>query len=321
MFDVNWRPTASLMNQKLRAKLYSDIRKFFSDREVLEVETPLLSQYTVTDIHIESFQTTYYNHKEKLYYYLQTSPEYAMKRLLANGSGAIYQICKAFRNGERGAQHNPEFTLLEWYKPGSSHHDLMNEIDELLQFTLHTKKALRKTYSELFSEYLSINPLSVSLKKLQSLARKFALENVNHYTDHTTLLQFLFTHAIEPNIGFGQPLFIYDFPAPQAALAKINPQNSDIALRFELYIEAIECANGFEELTDAQEQRYRFEQDILNRQKKGLFKIEIDQRFLASLKSGLPPCAGVAVGLDRLLMIKTKAHHIQEVITFPSDIA
>ncbi|WP_100622556.1 elongation factor P--(R)-beta-lysine ligase [Candidatus Coxiella mudrowiae] len=321
MFDLNWRPTASLINQQLRAKLYSNIRQFFAERDVLEVETPLLSQHTVTDIHIESFQTAYYNHKEKRHYYLQTSPEYAMKRLLANGSGAIYQICKAFRNGETGSQHNPEFTLLEWYRPSFSHHDLMNEMDELLQFTLHTKKSVRKTYSELFSEHLSINPFRVSLKELQSLARQFSLENVNDYNDQDILLQFLFTHALEAKIGFGQPLFVYDFPASQSTLAKIHPENSNVALRFELYIEGVECANGFEELTDAKEQRYRFEQDILKRQKKGLFEIEIDHRFLASLETGLPPCAGVALGLDRLLMVKTKAQKIKEVITFPADIA
>ncbi|MFW0004107.1 MAG: elongation factor P--(R)-beta-lysine ligase, partial [Coxiella endosymbiont of Dermacentor nuttalli] len=321
MSDLNWQPTASLINQRLRATLYSDIRQFFAERGILEVETPLLSKYTVTDIHIESFQTIYYNHKEKRQYYLQTSPEYAMKRLLASGSGPIYQICKAIRNGEIGSQHNPEFTLLEWYRPDFSHQDLMNEIDELLKFTLQTKKAARKTYSALFIEYLSINPFRVLLKELQALARKFSLENAEDYKDRDILLQFLFSHIIEPKIGFNQPLFVYNFPSSQAALAKIYPKDSNIALRFELYIEGIECANGCEELINSQEQRFRFEQDILKRQERRLSKIKIDRRLLAALESGIPPCAGVALGLDRLLMIKTKKRQIQDVIAFPADIA
>ena len=321
MSNLDWRPTASLINQRLRAKLYSDIRKFFSKRGILEVETPLLSKYTVTNIHIESFQTTFYSHKEKRQYYLQTSPEYAMKRLLASGSGPIYQICKAIRNGEIGSQHNPEFTLLEWYRPDFSCQDLMNEMDELLKLTLQTKKAARKTYSALFIEYLSINPFQVFLKELQALAQKFSLENAEDYEDRDTLLQFLFTHAIEPKIGFNQPLFVYNFPASQAALAKIYPEDSNVALRFEVYIEGIECANGFEELINFQEQRCRFEQDVLKRQEKRLAKIEIDHRLLAALEAGMPPCAGVALGLDRLLMIKTKKRQIKDVIAFPADIA
>ena len=320
MFDLNWRPTASLTNQQLRAKLYSEIRQFFAERGILEVETPLLSQHTVTDIHIESFQTTYYGQKEKRHYYLQTSPEYAMKRLLASGSGPIYQICKAFRNGETGSQHSPEFTLLEWYRPGFSYKDLMNEMDELLQHTLYTKKAVQKTYSELFLEHLSINPFQVSLKELQALAQQFSLVNANNYKDYDTLLEFLFTHAIEPEIGFNQPSFVYDFPASQATLAKIHPQNSNTALRFELYIEGMECANGFEELTNAQEQHHRFKEDILKRQERGgVFEIRIDCHFLAALEAGLPSCAGVALGLDRLLMIKAKTKQISDVIAFPTD--
>ena len=321
MSDLSWRPTASFENQRLRAKLYSDIRNFFAERGVLEVETPLLSQHTVTNIHIESFQTIYFNHKEKRQYYLQTSPEYAMKRLLASGSGPIYQICKAIRNGETGSQHNPEFTLLEWYRPNFGYQDLMNEIDKLLQLTLQTKIASRKTYSKLFLEHLSVDPFQVPLKELQTLAQRFSLKNASDYKDHDTLLQFLFAHTIEPQIGFDQPLFVYDFPSSQADLAKIYPQNSNVALRFEVYIEGVECANGFEELTDAQEQRYRFEQDILKRRERGLSKIEIDYRLLAALEAGIPPCAGVALGLDRLLMIKAKKRKIKDVIAFPADIA
>ena len=321
MSNLTWQPTASLNNQKLRAKLYGEIRQFFAKRGVLEVETPLLSQHTVTDIHLHSFQTTYCNENEKRHYYLQTSPEYAMKRLLAAGSGPIYQICKAFRNGEIGSQHNHEFTLLEWYRPEFTYHDLMDEIDALLQATIQSKKTIRKTYEQLFLDNLSISPFQLSLPKLHELGEKFSLQNVSDYNDPDTLLQFLFTHLIEPTLGFSQPLFVYDFPASQAALAKIDPQNPNIALRFEVYIEGLECANGFEELMDVREQRRRFEKDNFKRNAIGLPKMVIDQRFLAALETGLPPCSGVALGCDRLLMIKAKTKRINDVIGFPADIA
>lgn len=317
MSHLMWEPTSSFDNQKLRAKLYGKIRQFFAKRGVLEVETPLLSQHTVTDPHLHSFKIT--NENEKRHYYLQTSPEYAMKRLLAAGSGPIYQICKAFRNGEIGSQHNPEFTLLEWYRPGFTYHDLMGEIDTLLQAIIQSKKAIRKTYEQLFLDNLSISPFQLSLSELHSLGQKSSLQNVSDHNDRDTLLQFLFTHIIEPTLGFNQPLFVHDFPASQAALAKIDPQNPDIALRFEVYIEGLECANGFEELIDVTEQRRRFEQDNCKRKAIGFPNIAIDQRFLAALETGLPPCSGVALGLDRLLMTKVKTKRIDDVISFPAD--
>lgn len=319
MPNLTWQPAAPLNNQELRAELYSEVRQFFAKRGVLEVETPLLSQHTVTDIHLRSFQTTYYNENEKRHYYLQTSPEYAMKRLLAAGSGPIYQICKAFRNGEIGSQHNPEFTLLEWYRPGFNYHDLMDEIDALLQATIQSKKTVRKTYEQLFLDNLSISPFQLSLPELHELGKKFSLQNVSSYNDRDILLQFLFAHVIEPTLGFSQPLFVHDFPASQAALAKIDPQDPNVALRFEVYIEGLECANGFEELVDTREQRRRFEQDNFKRKTIGLPKIAIDQRFLAALETGLPSCSGVALGLDRLLMIKAKTKRIDDVIGFPAD--
>lgn len=319
MSNLTWQPTASLDNQKLRAELYGEVRRFFAKRGVLEVETPLLSQHTVTDMHLHSFQTTYYNENEKRHYYLQTSPEYAMKRLLAAGSGPIYQICKAFRNGEISSQHNPEFTLLEWYRPGFNYHDLMDEIDALLQVTIQSKKTIRKTYEQLFLDNLSISPFQLSLPELHKLGKKFSLQNVSDYNDRNILLQFLFAHVIEPTLGFSQPLFVHDFPASQAALAKIDPQDSNVALRFEVYIEGLECANGFEELVDAREQRRRFKQDNFKRKAVGLPKIAIDQRFLAALETGLPSCSGVALGFDRLLMIKAKTKRIDDVISFPAD--
>ena len=311
-----WQPTASIETQRLRAQLLRGIRQFFAERKIMEVETPILSQHTVTDIHIDSFQTTYLNGKEKQHYYLQTSPEYAMKRLLSVGSGPIYQICKAFRNGESGSQHNPEFLILEWYRPDFSCQDLMDEMDELLQFILQAKKASRITYEELFLKHLGINPHQISLHQLQSLANQFSLKNSTEYSDRNVLLQFLFTECLEPKIGFDSPLFVYHFPATQAALSKINPQDPNVALRFEVYIQGMECANGFEELTNADEQRQRFLNDNTKRNQQNRPSINIDERFLAALTHGLPPCAGVAVGLDRLIMIKAERKRIDDVINF-----
>lgn len=319
---TRWQPTASIKNQRLRAQLLMDIRKFFADRGVLEVETPLLSQHTVTDIHTESFHTSpCWRGRENRSYYLQTSPEYAMKRLLAAGSGPIFQICKAFRNDEIGLQHNPEFSLLEWYRLNFSCQDLMDETDELLQLTLSSKKVLRLSYEELFLKYFGINPQKASVNQLQSLTDQFPLENSKCKTDRDTLLQFLFSETIGPQIGFDAPLFVYYFPASQAALAKIHPQNPAVSLRFEVYIQGVECANGFEELTDAKEQQQRFINDNIKRRQQGLPPIAIDKRFLNALAHGLPPCAGIAVGLDRLLMIKAKTKNIQDVVSFPWKIA
>ena len=196
----------------------------------------------------------------------------------------------------------------------------MDEIDALLQATIQSKKMVRKTYEQLFLDNLSISPFKLSLSELHALSQKFSLQqNIIDYNDRDTLLQFLFIHVIEPTLGFGQPLFVYDFPASQAALAKIDLQNRSLALRFEVYIEGLECANGFEELMDAREQRRRFEQDNFKRKAIGLPKIAIDQCFLAALETGLPPCSGVALGFDRLLMIKAKTKRINDVIGFPAD--
>ena len=255
----HWQPTASFSHLRLRAKLLTAIRQFFSKRSVLEIETPLLSQHTVTDCHIESFSTDYKAGNSKHTYYLQTSPEYAMKRLLAAGSGPIFQICKAFRNGETGRQHNPEFTLLEWYQPNYDHHKLMDEIDEFLQSILKTKPAERKSYQTLFQEYLAIDPLQCELKQCQQLLEKHHL-GVTHiaHLDSDTCLQLLLSHLIEPQLGHKTPLFLYDFPSTQAALAKIRPDSPPVAERFELYIQGTEIAYGFHELTDANEQKKRF---------------------------------------------------------------
>lgn len=303
------------MNHQARADLYKKIRDFFFKKGVLEVETPLLCQHTVTDPHIESFKVPVTLSKD---YFLQTSPEYAMKRLLATGSGCIYQITKSFRIGEAGHQHNPEFSMLEWYRIGFTHHDLMHELDELLQYCLETKPAEKVSYQQLFLTYLNIDPHNSDLTQLKQVISANNIQMNLTTLDHDTALQILLSHLIEPKLGIEKPLFLYDFPPSQAALSKIN---NGVAERFELYINGSEIANGFHELTDPAEQKTRFEKNQCDRKTRGQFIPNIDYYLIDALEKGLPDCSGVAIGLDRLLMqiIKTKA--IQDVICFPFSIA
>ncbi len=301
---MDWQPSANINTLKERAALLDRIRAFFKARNVLEVETPLLHQHTVTDRYIDSFKVANG--------FLQTSPEYAMKRLLAANSGAIFQICKAFRQEESGRNHRPEFSLLEWYQPGFNHHDLMDEMDTLLTEAAHFKKAERLSYRELFKTHCNIDPMCCNDADIKSQLNTTNTDAL----DRDTCLQLLLSEKIEPLLGKEAPLFIYDFPASQAALSKIRPDSTPIAERFEVFIDGKEIANGFHELTDANEQRQRFEQDQAHRQAHQQNIPEIDEQFIAALNAGLPNCAGVALGIDRLLMCLLKKKHIKEVISF-----
>lgn len=321
-FNKTWQPSASFESLYLRADILSRIRQFFYQRKVLEVDTPALSQATVTDKHLHSFHTDYYystNSKQKKMLYLQTSPEFAMKRLLAAGYGPIYQICKAFRNqGESGRSHNPEFTMLEWYRPGFNHHDLMDEVENLLKLILHCQVTERLSYSELFQHYLHIDPHHIAIEALKKIAdTHLATENLDLDTlERDDCLNLLMTHCIEPRLP-NHPLFIYDFPASQAALAKIRPGNPPLAERFEVYVQGLELANGFHELKSSQEQRQRFMNDLAQRKKAAYAVVPIDEHLLAALDHGFPDCAGVALGIDRLVMLAAKKNAIDEVIAFP----
>lgn len=319
----HWQPTASFTNLKLRAKIMTQLRAFFAARNILEVETPLLSHATVTDLHLQSFKTHYQQPgvtpDETLY--LQTSPEFAMKRLLAAGSGPIYQICKAFRNnGELGRFHNPEFTMLEWYRPDFDHHDLMNEVDELLNTVLNSESAERASYGELFARYLNLNPHTATLEELKKCTQEIIPENAGiqeNCDDRNDYLHLLMSHIIEPRLGQNnKPTFVYDFPTTQAALAKIRPGNPPVAERFEVYIQGVELANGFHELTNADEQRRRFINDLQQRQQLNYPAVPIDENLLAALQQGLPSCAGIAVGIDRLIMLAAQAECLADVISF-----
>ena len=288
----------------------------------MEVETPALSQTTVTDLHLQAFVTSFDSplSPQPQSLYLQTSPEYAMKRLLCAGSGAIFQISKAFRNEEAGRKHNPEFTLLEWYRPGFDHFALMAEMDELISLLLGCPAAVQITYQQAFMQHLGIDPLEIDLAELRAVATQLGYGDIasdEHNKDN--LLNLLFSQHVETKIAQQGPCFVYDFPASQAALARVSPADKRVAERFELYFKGLELANGFHELSDADEQAHRFEQDNHKRAAAGLPVMPIDQSFLAALQSGLPDCSGVALGIDRLLMLALQKQDIAEVMAFPID--
>jgi lysyl-tRNA synthetase class 2 len=317
---MNWQPTASIEQLKSRAKVIQTIRQFFANRDVLEVDTPAMSHATVTDIHLHTFQTEFvgpgYADGRKLYF--MTSPEFHMKRLLAAGSGCIYQICKSFRNEENGRYHNPEFTMLEWYRVGFDHHQLMDEMDELLQLVLGCGDAQRMSYQQAFLTVLGVCPLEASMTELKRVAAELGLSDIAEpEQDRDTLLQLLFSIGVEGKIGLDVPAFVFDFPASQAALAKINPQDPRVADRFEVYFKGIELANGFHELDNPAEQLKRFEEDNLKREEMGLAPQPIDYHLIEALKAGLPDCAGVALGIDRLIMLSLGCDHIDQVTAFP----
>jgi lysyl-tRNA synthetase class 2 len=318
---INFKPTASLAALKQRSRILQAIRRFFEHRGILEVETPLLCRATVNDPHISSFLVSpRANHTIG---HLQTSPEYAMKRLIAAGSGSIYQICKAFRCEEKGRYHNAEFTLLEWYRVGFNEERLMGEVDDLLQLVLTTLPAEVCNYQQLFHDYLSLNPHICTLEHLILCAERHGLANItNPYAqDRDFWLHLLMSHCIEPKLGMDRPIIVKDFPASQAALAQIYKQgNIYVAKRFEVYFKGIELANGYAELTDPKEQRQRFMDNNRLRQRLGLPTIDLDEYFLAALEHGLPDCAGVALGVDRLIMLAIGVHSVDEVISFSNEI-
>jgi lysyl-tRNA synthetase class 2 len=315
-----WQPTTSHQARQARAELLRTIREFFYSRDVMEVDTPLLSHGTVTDEHLDAFETqfNFANSGEPTTLYLQTSPEYAMKRLLCAQSGSIYQLCKAFRHEGEGRWHNPEFTMLEWYRLGFDHFALMDEVDALLMATLNTSPSDKLTYQNAFVTFLDIDPLNTSDEALLKAMKQHNIDiHQPQMLSFDSKLQLLFSYCIEPQIGMKKPCFVYDFPASQAALAKISPRDSRVAERFEVYFKGAELANGFNELSAFEEQRIRFEKDNQKRQSAGLATKPLDEHFLNALEAGLPDCAGVALGIDRLLMLKINATHIKDVINFP----
>lgn len=316
--SLPWQPSASLETLKARAALLARIRDFFAVRQVLEVDTPVLAQYGVTDPHLENLQTEL-NGKT---FYLQTSPEYAMKRLLAAGSGCIYQLGKVFRADEQSARHNPEFTMLEWYRVDFEMADLIAEVDELLQETVQAPPLQRISYQQLFIDCIGVDPLEENAKvQLQAALaqheelRDWALTE----TDLDTLLDGAMAFVIEPQLDTSIPFAVTHYPASQAALAQLDEADPRVALRFEVFYGGLELANGYQELTDAEQQAQRFSADNARREQLGSPRRDGDERLLAALQHGLPSCSGVALGFDRLAMLACHQHQITEVLPFAID--
>ena len=317
----DWQPTASINTLKRRAQLLADIRRFFAGRDVLEVETPILSQAAPTATYLDSFTTAYQPPgSNAISYYLQTSPEFPMKRLLAAGSGDIYQIARVFRNGELGRLHNPEFTMLEWYRPALDYSGLMQEVDDLLQQVGAMPAALRISYHQAFQQYLE---LDIEQRDVQTL-KQTALSLISGLpadwqTDYDGWLEMLMSEVIEPRLSqLKKPVIVYDFPSSQAQLAKIhhNADGIPVAARFEVYAGGLELANGYDECLDAAELRSRFEADNEKRNQQGKPLMPIDDHLLAAIENGLPPCTGVALGLDRLMLLLVDKPSLDDVLSF-----
>jgi lysyl-tRNA synthetase class 2 len=316
-----WQPSAARERLAQRAALLSVLRDFFEERDVLEVETPMLVNAAVTDVNLRPVEVALNGRPM----FLQTSPEYAMKRLLAAGVGDVYQLCRVVRGDERSRVHNPEFTMLEWYRVGFDMGRLIEEVAALLDALASRVGGARRTlrmlsYREAFQSTLQIDPLEVPTGSLLQLAVERGLANDTARTlDRDALLDFLMGTVIGPTLGHGEWLALTHYPASQAALAQLDPGDPRVALRFEIYADGIELANGFQELADAHEQRARFMADNAARLAQGLPPMPIDERLLAALESGLPACSGVALGFDRAVMVAVGARQIDEVIAFPIE--
>lgn len=320
---TDFKPTCSLEALKARAQMYQRIRQFFADRQVLEVETPVLSQAGVTDVHLASISANRHLLGKLHTHYLQTSPEFPMKRLLASGSGPIYQICKVFRDDEHGRKHNSEFTMLEWYRPDFDLKDLMFETTALLNVCLQDRfdelRPIVLSYKHAFEDRLDINPLNATVKQLKECAYRVGL-NLDLGDDRLGYMDLLFSHMVEPSLGFDTPVFLTDFPPEMASLAKIkqDEDGENVAARFEVYIDGLELANAYDELIDANILRQRFIEDNQSRAAQNLKTMPIDEHLLSALPH-MPACSGIALGIDRLLMVATQQSKLASVISFPAD--
>ncbi len=316
----DWRPSCDLDCLRQRAWMLAEIRRYFRDEEVLEVETPVLADRVGTDPHLHFLSVQ----ERGLSLYLQTSPEFAMKRLLAAGSGSIYQIGKAFRSGETGRWHNLEFTLLEWYRVGYDLDQMMEDVTSLLQRLLQEQIVGQKKirYGDLFQESIGV-PWDAPINGLCRRARELGLPEAEEICgrDRSLWLDFLFSHIAQPKLASRDLVFVYDYPAPMAALARLKPECPQVAERFEVFFQGVELGNGYRELTDPGEQRARFEAERQARVLAGLPCPQIDESFLAALESGIPQCSGVAIGLDRVLMLMLGYDSIDHVLAFPMRVA
>lgn len=323
---VEWKPTSTRSMLEHRCAVLTHARHFFLDRGVLEVDTPIVVNAPVTDVHIHSAKVQFADNPQP--FFLHTSPEYAMKRLLAAGSGDIYQICHVVRGLERGRLHNAEFTLIEWYRVGYTLDRLMEEVETLVRTLLSnvafSLTSQRLSYQQAFLRELGLDPFTASMEELAGAASTVGYSagaQSGAAAQRDELLELLMGTVIGPKLGQGSLTFVYDYPASQAALARVNPNDQRTALRFELYCKGIELANGFQELASAEEQRARFVRDNEERRRMGLPTYQLDERLLAALAAGLPECSGVALGFDRTLMLAAQVDRIDEVLPFPTQIA
>jgi elongation factor P--(R)-beta-lysine ligase len=301
----------------MRARLLARVREFFSARGLLEVETPQLSAAAATDLHLESLVASSAGGRPAGW--LHTSPEFPMKRLLAAGAGDIWQIARVFRGGESGRRHNPEFTLLEWYRVGWDAAALMTEVEALLRDLCGPGlgAAERLSYRDAFTRHAGFDPFRATAADIADILERRGVPVPRDGDDRAACLDLALTTLVEPAFDPVRPTFVYDFPADQAALARIRPGDPPVAERFELFLGGMELANGFHELTDAREQAARFSADLAARRARELAEPPEDRRLLAAMSAGLPDCAGVALGFDRLVMVIAGAAHIDEVLAFP----
>ncbi len=317
----DWQPTASLAAIKSRAQQLAWVRGFFARRNVMEVETPVMGRCSVTDLNIDSVPASpAFSAGGQRDLWLQTSPEYPMKRLLAAGAGDIYQVARVFRDGERGARHNPEFSLLEWYRRGFDDVELMAEVADLVCGWLECPRPVTLEYREAFLRFTGIDPFTSDTNALRQLCRRWMSPDQVAELLRDECLDLLMSFCVEPELANLGPVFITGYPESQAALARISDVDGlRKAHRFELYVEGLELCNGYWELTDVAEQRARFDSDNLARRRAGRPEMPVDEALLAAMDAGVPDCAGVALGLDRLLMLKLGVKDITEVLAFPSE--
>ncbi len=323
MGAIPWKPSAGYPALQARARLLASLRAFFADRGVLEVETPVIARGAATDPNLASLSSMLHGRKRM---FLQTSPEFAMKRLLAAGSGDIFQVCKVFRDGESGPLHNPEFTLLEWYRLDTGMHALIKEVAELLDLLLGGRPGLAAdarcvSYREIFLSEVGTDPLTSDERSLAEALQGLGVALPDGPLHKDALLDLAMSTLVLPALPPDTLTFVTHYPASQASLARLDPGDPRTALRFEAMLGGMELCNGFEELQDADQQRLRFENDRRFRRAAGLPEVPIDERLLEALRAGLPACSGVALGLDRVLMIALAAAHIEEVIAFPVECA
>jgi len=320
-----FRPTATWEHLEQRAKLLKDLRRFFDRHGFLEVETPLLSHDSVVDRHLDPFSVRVFDdprtpHRGRLMW-LQTSPEFGMKRLLAAGGKAIYQITRAFRAGEKGPLHNPEFTIVEWYRVGDTMRAGMEFLDQLAQAVLGRGPAQRLSYAAAFQRSVGIDPHGCSVQHLKQRACQlgFTLPASWDDNDRDAWLDWLLVSHVEPTLGVDTPVILFDYPASQAALAHVRSQPAPVAERFELYVDGVELANGYHELLDPRILVDRARRANREREEDGKYPVPEKNRLLAAMHKGLPPCAGVALGFDRLVMVAVGAATLSEVMAFPID--